>query len=418
MGKQNHIIIIGAGFGGLYAAKKLLKLGNNIKITVIDKRNYHLFQPLLYQVATAQLSPEDITYPVRAIFKNKNNISVLKETVESIDLNKKTVKLECGELSYDKLIIATGVKPDYFGNDNWKQFAPPLKTIEDALKIRRRILNIFERAEAEMLHPYDRYPLNFVIIGGGPTGIELSGALAELSKYTLKNEFRRIDPGRAKIYLIEAGKTILPGFPEKLIRSAERSLLKLGVEIKTDTLVTDINENNVVIESEGKTEYIESKVVLWAAGVKAYFGDKIFSAGNDIKFDRKGRVLVNKNLTIPNYEDVYVIGDFASLTDSNGKPLPGTAPVAMQQGVYVAKHITGNTISNFKYFNKGSLAVIGRNAAVADFKHLRTGGFFAWILWVFVHIGYLIGFNNKLLVMIKWAWNYIIRKSTARIIYN
>ena len=312
MSKRNHIIIIGAGFGGLYAAKKLLKLGNNISITVIDKRNYHLFQPLLYQVATAQLSPEDITYPVRAIFKNKNNITVLKETVESIDLNKKTVKVECGELSYDKLIIATGVKPDYFGNDTWKQFAPPLKTIEDALIVRKKILETFEYAESEMLHPCEPYPLNFVIIGGGPTGIELSGALAELSKYTLKNEFRRIDPGRAKIYLIEAGKTILPGFPEKLIRSAERSLLKLGVEIKTDTLVTDINENNVVVESEGKTEYIESKVVLWAAGVKAYFGDKIFSAGNDIKFDRKGRVLVNRNLTIPNYDNVYVIGDSGS----------------------------------------------------------------------------------------------------------
>jgi len=420
MNKTNkqHVIIIGAGFGGLYAAKELLKGGNNFRITIIDNNNFHLFQPLLYQVATAQLSPEDIAYPIRAIFAKNKNITVLKERVSSVDVNNKFVNVECGKLYYDKLIISAGVIPDYFGNDNWKEIAPPLKTLEDALKIRRKILNVFERAESEMLHPCDENPLNFVIIGGGPTGIELSGALAELSRYTLKNEFRKIRPERAKIYLVEAGKTILSGFPEKLKLSAENSLKKLGIIIKTNSLVTNIENNKVEIKCNGVSEFIDSKVVLWAAGVKAIFRENILTQGNNIKFDRKGRVLINKNLTIPNFEDVYVIGDFASLLDENNKPLPGTAPVAMQQGIYAAKHILGKSPAVFKYFNKGSLAVIGRNAAVADFGYFKISGFFAWILWAFVHIGYLVGHRNKFIIMIKWAWNYFTRKTSARIIYR
>jgi len=415
---RKHIIIIGAGFGGLYAGKELLKGGNNFRITLIDTRNFHLFQPLLYQVATAQLSPEDIAYPVRAIFEKNKNITVLKEKVSSVDLDNKFIKVECGNLYYDKLIISVGVIPDYFGNDNWRKIAPSLKTLEDALKIRRKILNVFERAESEMLHPCNENPLNFVIIGGGPTGIELSGALAELSKYTLKNEFRRIRPERAKIYLIEAGKNILPGFPDKLIRAAEKSLEKLGITIKTNSLVTKIEDDKVEIRKNGESELIDSKVVLWAAGVKAKFGNNILSSNQNIEFDKKGRVIVNKNLTTPIFNDVYVIGDFASIVDENNKPLPGTAPVAMQQGIYAAKHIKGKAPNQFKYFNKGSLAVIGRNAAVADFGKFQIRGFFAWLVWVFVHIGYLIGFNNRILVLIKWAWNYFIRKSTARIIYK
>ncbi len=413
-----RVIIVGAGFGGLYAAKNLLKLDGNINITLIDKKNYHLFQPLLYQVATAQLSPEDIAYPVREIFKNVSNITVLKENVNSIDLDKKIVYLECGELHYDKLIISVGVKPDYFGNDRWLQYAPSLKTLEDALLIRRKILNVFERAESEKLHPCEPTPLNFVIIGGGPTGIELAGALAELSKYSLKNEFRNINPERAKIYIIEAGKNILPGFSENLIESAEKSLRKLGVIVKTNSLVTEIENTKLTIKSDGVEEYLESKVILWAAGVNAKFTNQLISSAENIEYDNKGRVKVNNDLTIPGYADVYAIGDFATLTDENGKPLPGTAPVAIQHGIYVAKHITEKINSPFKYNDKGSLAVIGRNAAVAKFKNFEFGGFLAWILWVFVHIGYLIGFNNKLLVLIKWAWNYLIRKSTARIIYK
>ncbi len=416
---NKHIIIIGAGFGGLRGAKELLKGDEDLRITLIDSRNFHLFQPLLYQVATAQLSPEDIAYPIRSIFKNNKNITVIKEKVDSVDLDNKFVEVECGKIYYDKLIISVGVINDYFGNENWREIAPSLKTLEDALKIRRRILNVFERAESEMILPSCKpEPLNFVIVGGGPTGIELCGALAELSKHTLKNEFRKIAPERAKIYLVEAAENILPGFKQKLIKSTKKSLEKLGVTIKTNSFVTNIDKDRVEIKVNGSTEYIESKVVLWTAGVKASFKNNILSSKNNIEFDKKGRVKVEKDLTIPNYRDVYVIGDFAYVTDENNKPIPGTAPPAMQQGVYAAKHIKGKAKEKFRYFDKGSLAVIGRNAAVADFGKFQITGFLAWILWVFVHIGYLVGFNNRLLVMIKWAWNYIRRKSTARIIFK
>jgi len=415
--KENqHIIIIGAGFGGIYAAKEILKGGGNHRITLIDLRNYHLFQPLLYQVATAQLSPEDIAYPVREIFKKNKNVTILKERVKSVDPERNCVLVECGELKYDKLIISVGVAPDYFGNESWREYAPPLKTLEDALEIRSRILNVFERAESEALHPCDENPLNLVIIGGGPTGIELSGALAELRKYTLKNEFRKIDAERAKIYLIEAGENILPGFPEQLIKAAEESLRKLDVTILTKTFVTNIEKDRLEIKTAESTKYIESKVVIWAAGVKAKFGENILSRNNKIKIDRKGRVKVNNNLALDGYENVYVIGDFAAFADANKKQLPGTAPVAMQQGIYAAKHILGKAAPEFKYFNKGSLAVIGRNAAVADFGKFRFAGFFAWVLWIFVHIGYLVGFNNRFFVLSKWSVNYFLRKPAARII--
>lgn len=414
--KVQHIIIIGAGFGGLYAAKQLLKGGNNFNITIIDTRNFHLFQPLLYQVATAQLSPEDIAYPIRAIFEHRQNITVLKERVSSVDLNKKFVTVDCGRLPYDKLIISVGVIPDYFGNDSWKENAPPLKNLEDALNIRDKILTAFEKAESEMLHPDDESPLNFVIIGGGPTGIELSGALAELSIYALKNEFRKINPARSNIYLLEAGKNILPGFPDKLINAAEKSLEQLGIIVKTNSRVTNIGTDGVEIIANGSPEFIQSKVVLWAAGVKADFKGNILSTDNNVAFDRKGRVLINKDLTVATFQDVYVIGDFGSLTDDKGRPLPATAPVAMQQGVFAARHIMGKSSARFKYLNKGSLAVIGRNAAVADFGSFQISGFVAWILWVFVHIGYLIGHRNKFIIMVKWAWNYFTRKPSARII--
>ncbi len=414
--KAQHIIIIGAGFGGLYAAKQFLKGGNNFEITIIDVRNFHLFQPLLYQVATAQLSPEDIAYPIRAIFERHPNITILKERVSLVNLNNKSVTVDHGELSYDKLIISVGVIPDYFGNDSWEENAPPLKNLEDALNIRKKILTAFERAESEILHPGDKYPLNFVIIGGGPTGIELSGALAELSVYALKNEFRKINPERSKIYLLEAGKNILPGFPDKLINSAKKSLEQLGVIVKTNSTVTSVRTNGVEIISNGSSKFIQSKVVIWAAGVKANFKDSVLSTDNNVKFDEKGRVLINKDLTVANFKDVYVIGDFGSLMDDKGRPLPATAPVAMQQGIFAARHIMGKSPAQFKYFNKGSLAVIGRNAAVADFGSLQISGFFAWVLWAFVHIGYLIGHRNKFIIMVKWAWNYFTRKPSARII--
>ncbi len=416
--EAQHIIIIGAGFGGLYAAKKLLKGGSSLNITIIDIRNFHLFQPLLYQVATAQLSPEDIAYPIRAIFARHKNITILKERVNSVDLNNKFVTVASGRLRYDKLIISVGVVPDYFGNDSWREYAPPLKSLEDALGIRKKILTVFEKAEAAMQHQDDESPLNFVIIGGGPTGIELSGALAELSSHTLKNEFRKIAPERSRIYLLEAGTNILSGFPDKLIRAAEKSLDKLGITIKTNARVTDIGADGVEISTNGSSEFIASKVVLWAAGVKANFSNNVLATDAGVAFDRKGRVLINKDLTVANFRDAYVIGDFASLPDAKGKPLPGTAPVAMQQGIFVARHIMGKAPAQFSYFNKGSLAVIGRNAAVADFGSLQVSGFFAWILWAFVHIGYLIGHRNKFIIMVKWALNYFTRKPSARIILH
>ena len=420
--ETKQIVIIGAGFGGLYAAKELINGNSSVRVTLIDKANFHLFQPLLYQVATAQLSPEDIAYPIRAIFKNKKNITILKEKVSSVDLDNKLLKVECGSIFYDKLIISVGVTPDYFGNEIWRKYASPLKTLKDALEIRRRILNVFERAESEMLHPCDEYPLNFIIIGGGPTGIELSGALAELRKYTLRNEFRKIKPERAKIYLIEAGKTILPGFPNKLIQAAHKSLNKLGVTIKTNSFVTDIGNDTVEVQVNGEKEIIKSKAVFWAAGVKAKFGSNILSSNKNINFDKKGRMLVNKDLSLQNYNDVFVIGDFGNFKDKDEKPLPGTAPVAMQQGRYAAKKIKATLknkpIPQFKYRNKGTLAVIGRNSAIADFGFLKVTGFFAWLLWVFVHIGYLVGFENKILVMTQWALNYLGRKATSRIIYS
>ncbi|NOX26067.1 MAG: NAD(P)/FAD-dependent oxidoreductase [Deltaproteobacteria bacterium] len=416
--EAQHIIIIGAGFGGLYAAKNLVKGGSRFNITIIDVRNFHLFQPLLYQVATAQLSPEDIAYPIRAIFGRHKNVTILKERVSSVDLSNKFVTVADGRLRYDKLIISVGVVPDYFGNDSWREYAPPLKNLEDALNIRKKILTVFEKAESAMLHRSDESPLNFVIIGGGPTGIELAGALAELSIHTLKNEFRRIAPERSKIYLLEAGKNILPGFPDKLIHAAEKSLEKLGITIKTNSRVTDIGANGVEITSNGSSEFIASKVVLWAAGVKTNFSNSVLAADDNVEFDRKGRVLINKDLTVANFKDAYVIGDFGSLPDAKGKPLPGTAPVAMQQGIFVARHIMGKTSARFRYFNKGSLAVIGRNAAVADFGSLQISGFFAWVLWAFVHIGYLIGHRNKFIIMVKWALNYFTRKPSARIILH
>lgn len=414
---EENIIIIGGGFGGLYAARELLKSGNKYKIILIDKRNFHLFQPLLYQIASAQLSPEDISYPIREIFAKKKNILVLKDEVKSIDLENKFITVGCGKLEYSKLIISTGVKPDYFGNSQWEKYSPPLKTLEDALTIRRRVLNVFERAESEMLVPCDEIPLNFVIIGGGPTGVELAGALAELRKYSLKNEFRKINPERAKIYLLEAGKTVLSNFPEKLNSKAKEFLEKLEVTVRNNCFVTSVQDGKVEFKFEDNIETIESEVIIWTAGVKAFYSNNLLSS-NEISTDRKGRIEVTENLTIPNYKDVYVIGDTAKVLGEKYEHLPGTAPVAIQQGIYAAKHIKNNNISGFTFKNKGDLAVIGRNAAIANLGFIKLSGFIAWFIWVFVHIGYLIGFKNRILVMIKWGWNYVFRKQTSRIIYH
>ncbi len=420
--KVFHIVIVGAGFGGLYAAKELAKSNLPIKITLIDARNFHLFQPLLYQVATGQLSPEDIAYPTRAIFSENRNVTVIKAKVQSVDLDKKEVVFNNSTISYDKLILSTGVKPHFFGNNEWRKYSPGLKTIEDALEMRRRILDTFEKAETRLKQTGDKTPLNFIVIGGGPTGIELTGALAELSKIALKNDFRKIHPDRAKIYLIEDGESILPGFPSKLMNGAERSLKKLGVVVKTNSRVVNIENDFVEISSTEGNSSIQSTAVLWAAGIKTTLSSDFFEGNEKVKNDKTGRIIVNEFLSIDDYPDVFIIGDLANFSHQTGKPLLGTAPVAMQQGRYAAKKIkaelSNKSTNPFTYKNKGTLAVIGRNAAIADFGFIQLTGFLAWALWVFVHIGYLVGFKNKIIVMTQWAWNYFGQKLTTRIIYG
>jgi len=416
--KEQHIVIIGAGFGGLQAAKELTKHKNKVRITLIDRHNYHLFQPLLYQVATGQLSPEDIAYPIRSIFAGKKNVTVLKALVQSVDLDKQSVILCDFALSYDYLIIGCGVQPDYFGHDKWAKFAPGLKTLQDALYMRMRILNAFEYAERKQ----SPHTPNIVIIGAGPTGVELSGALAELSKIVLKNDFRRIHPDRTHIYLIEASPHILPGFSPKLVWAAEKALNGLGVTVLLNTMVTQISENNVEIQKGNQKESIPTQTVLWAAGVKAANTTSFLQNAEQVKKDKKNRIIVNEHLSIDGHNNVFVIGDLAYLAMADDKPLPGIAPVAMQQGRYIARRIIaglkGKTVPPFRYRNKGQLAVIGRNKAIADFGFMEVKGSLAWLAWVFVHIAYLIGFQKKMLVLLNWAWNYIKPKSSARIVFG
>ncbi len=413
-----HIVIIGGGFGGLYAAQELG--GKNSKVTLIDKHNYHLFQPLLYQVATGGLSPGDIASPLRGILKKHKNIRVIK--AEAIDINpdEKKVVLAKGEIDYDYLIIATGVSHSYFGNEHWELAAPGLKTIEDAVEIRRRVLEAYEAAELEDDPHARRAWMRFVVVGGGPTGVELAGALGELANHTMKNDFRQIDPRQAEIILVEGLNRVLPAYPPELSTSAEAELESLGIQVRTGTLVTDIYPAGVTLRSGDQEEEITCQTVLWAAGMKASSMGDILAKHTGCELDRAGRVIVEPDLSLPGYPHILVIGDLAHFRHQTGEPLPGVAPVAMQQGRYAARLILkiqqGDNSTPFHYRDKGNLAVIGRNAAVADFNFLRLTGFLAWLVWVFVHIAYLIEFDNKLLVLLQWAWNYFTRKRGARLI--
>ena len=415
----HHVVVVGGGFGGLYAAKALSR-DKNVFVTLIDKRNFHLFQPLLYQVATGTLSPADISSPLRSVLNHSKNTQVLMGEVLDINPEEKKVSLQSQELTYDSLIVATGVSHHYFGNDNWEQVAPGLKTVEDALEMRRKIFVAFEAAEKETDIEKRRAWLTFVVVGGGPTGVELAGAIAELAYTTLKKDFRNIDTSEAKILLIEGMDRILPPYTPDLSAKAESSLTKLGVTVKTKALVTDIADDIVTMRQEDKVEKIPAKTVLWAAGVKASPMGAILSAKTGAELDRVGRVVVAPDLSIPNHPNIFVVGDLASFSHQNGKPLPGVAPVAMQEGSYVAKLIQ-NTIEGkksvpFRYLDRGSLAVIGRNAAVVDLGFVKFSGILAWLTWVFVHIYFLIEFDNKLVVMLQWAWNYWTRNRGARLI--
>jgi NADH:ubiquinone reductase (H+-translocating) len=405
-----HVVIIGAGFGGLLATRTVARYP--VRVTVVDRRNFHTFQPLLYQVATAGLSPGEIAAPIRWIVRGYRNVQVLLGEVEDFDLARKIVKLRDGEISYDYLIVAAGASHAYFGHDEWEPRAPGLKTIEDAIEIRRRVLLAFELAEREAAETGRHAPLNFVVVGGGPTGVELAGTLAEIAHHVLKSEFHSIDPQRTRIVLLEGGPRVLPAYSEDLSYSAEEQLKHLGVEVHTNAMVTGMEAAAVLM---GKTR-LPAAVVLWAAGVAASpLGNKL---GTTV--DRAGRVLVNQDLSIPGHPEVFVIGDLAALQDEKGKMLPGLAPVAMQEGKAAAhnigREVLGKPRQNFHYFDKGSLATIGRAAGIAEFGKIHISGFLAWLAWLFIHIFFLIGFRNRLLVMIQWAWSYLTYERGARLI--
>jgi NADH dehydrogenase len=427
----HRVVIVGAGFGGLNAAQALARAP--VGITVIDRKNHHTFQPLLYQVATAGLSPGEIAAPIRSILHRHKNVEVLMAEVTGFDLERRVVRTavqtdaqnrtdaqnedaqnEVQEIPYDSLIVAAGASHAYFGHDEWQALAPGLKTIEDALEIRRRVLLAFELAERRAAAGESCDPLNFVVVGAGPTGVELAGTLAEICRHALAHDFRAIDPRRARIRLIEGGPKVLANYPEDLSRSALEQLQRLGVEVLTSTMVTKIEPGVIYM---GDTP-MNAAVILWAAGVAASPLGKMLG----VPVDRAGRVLVNPDLSLPGHPEVFVIGDLAALNDKSGKMLPGVAPVAILEGRYVAKLIAReskggvNSRPPFHYFDKGSLATIGRAAAVAQFGKIHISGFMAWLAWLFIHILFLIGFQNRVLVFIQWAWSYFTYERGARLI--
>jgi len=415
--KPHRVVIVGGGFGGLAAAQALK--GADVEITLIDRNNYHLFQPLLYQVATGGLSPGDIASPLRAILRRQKNAHVFLGEVTRVDPAHNCVTMDGRILPYETLIVATGVRHSYFGHDSWEEQAPGLKTIADAIEMRRRVFSAFEKAELSQDSEDRRTWLTFVVVGGGATGVELAGALAEIARHTLRQDFRNIDPTHARIVMVEGSDRILPAFPASLSRKARRSLERLGVEVRTGTLVTDISEGELTIKCGERTELLASRTILWAAGVKAdNLARQLVDSEEDL--DRLGRVKVRPDLSVPRRTNVFVIGDLASFSHQTGQPLPGVAPVAMSQGRYLAKSIrrrlSGKPVRQYRYFDKGNLATIGRDHAVADFGRFRFGGFFAWILWLFVHLMYLVEFDNRLIVLVQWAWSYITRNRGARLI--
>lgn len=422
--KKPTVIILGGGFGGLNAAKRLRHA--DVDIILIDKTNHHLFQPLLYQVATAALSPGDIATPIREVLADQKNVKVLLGEAVSINKENNTVCLENEEIKFDYLIVAVGSRHSYFGKDEWEEYAPGLKTIPDALRIREKLLISFENAERMLFENYnsnsekynfkeDIEPLTtFVIVGGGPTGIELAGAIAEISRKTILKDFRLIDPSKARIILIEAMDSILPMFSKNLSGSALKYIESLGVKVKLNTKVTEVNSDGVVL-NDGK---IKTPNIIWAAGNKAM----PLLASLNTEMDRAGRVIVKEDLSVPGHPNIFVIGDAANSKDQHNNVLPGLAPVAIQQAQYVAGLIkrggSPDKRERFKYFDKGSMATIGRAKAIAEFRGIKLKGFLAWLAWSFIHILYLIGFRNRYRVMIEWIWLYFTRRNGIRLITN
>jgi NADH dehydrogenase len=408
---MKRVLIVGGGFAGLNAAKGLGGVGD-VEVTLIDKQNHHLFQPLLYQVAMAGLSPADIAAPIRSMLAEYSNIKVLLGEVKSLDLNRKVVIADIGEFPYDYLILCCGSSDTYFGHNEWQEYAPGLKTLPQATEIRRRVLTAFENAERTPNPEQRQKYLTFVIVGGGPTGVELAGAIGEMSRFTLAKDFRSISANSARILLIEAGPRILPTFSEPLAAHAVRDLENLGVEVWTSRKVTSIDANGV----QTGTERLDAATVVWAAGVRASPLAK--EAGLEV--DKQGRAIVGPNLSVPGHPEVFVAGDQAVDTHQTGKPLPGTAPVAMQQGRYLARtiraDIKGKPRKPFRFIDKGQMATIGRSRAILEIGSLRLTGFLAWIVWLAVHIYYLTGFRNRLLVVLQWAWSYLTFGRGARLI--
>jgi NADH dehydrogenase len=420
-----RVVVVGGGFAGLAAVKALR--GAPLEVILVDRRNHHLFQPLLYQVATGGLSPADIAAPLRHLVARQGNCSVLLgEVVDVLPGERRVVLADGEELAYDALVVATGARPHHFGRDDWERLAPGLKDVEEATRIRARILSAFEQAEREPDAARRDALLRFVVVGGGPTGVELAGALAELARDTLAGDFRRIDPTSARILLVEGGERILPAFPPRLSERAREALERLGVEVRAGTLVTDVRADAVVLGSAaegsaGAAEELPTRTVLWAAGVRASALGELFARRLEVELDRIGRVVVAADLTVPGHPELFVIGDLAHFAHPAGaEPLPGLAPVAMQQGRHVGRgllrRLRGEPLLAFRYRDKGLLATIGRASAVAHIGRLRLHGLPAWVLWLFVHLLYLVGFANKLLVLLQWAWNYVTRNRTARLI--
>ncbi len=408
---MKHVLIVGGGFAGLNAAKVLGK-SNKVKVTIIDKRNHYLFQPLLYQVAMAALSPADIAAPIRSLLSQYRNVNVIQGEVNKIDLEKKIVSTDELNLNYDYLILACGTQHSYFGNESWEEYAPGLKTIEQATEIRRRVLVAFEKAEIESDFEKKKEHLTFVIVGGGPTGVELAGAIGEMTRFTLSRDFRNIDPKIARIILVEAAPRILSMYSEKSSSRAMRDLETLGVQVWTSSKVTKVDETGVEIGEEK----VKAKTVLWAAGVHP----SNLNSTLGIELDEHGRVLVQKDLTVKDYPELYVLGDQALFIDNKGAPLPGLAPVALQQGKFAAKNILleieGNTRQEFEYHDKGQAATIGRSRAIVEMGKFKFSGFFAWLTWIAIHIYYLTGFRNRVFVIFSWAWSHLTFGRGARLI--
>jgi NADH dehydrogenase len=420
MGEKHRVVILGGGFGGLAAAQKLKSVP--VEVTVIDRRNFHLFQPLLYQVATGSLSPGEIAAPIRGVLSRQKNTSVLLGEAVDVDPRaKRIILLDGATFEYDSLIVATGTQTSYYGNDSWREWAPSLKSVEDATAIRHKILYAFERAERAVTPEEARAWLTFVIIGAGATGLELSGALAEIARETLRHDFRKIDPQKARIILLEGAPKVLGPFPDDLSAKAEKLVTRLGVEVLKGVMVTDIDAVGVTFKHGDSSEVLAAKTVIWAGGVSATpFGRKL-AERTQAETDRSGRMKVNRDLTVPNFPDIFIIGDLAHAVDKEGKPLPGVAQVAMQGGAYAARVIRARLegkkeLPPFHYFNKGEMAVIGRAAAVANIFGIHVSGLLAWLMWLFIHLIYIVEFQSRIVVFVQWGFEYLTFSRGARLI--